>query len=119
MANQLYLIIGIIISNTSWAFVCNGWYKQKMLAGIENGIPFVWDTSLVYYVAIIPAIIGIVFIIQAYKNVVEEHKPKNKKKFTKKTTKSLTTTPKVWYFYATERERRSKKWNSQTTKLKL
>lgn len=80
MANQVYLIIGIIISNTSWALICNGWYKQKMLAGIENGIPFVWDASLVYYVAIIPAIIGIIFIIKAYKNVVAENRPKKTQK---------------------------------------
>lgn len=68
MKNQVYLIIGIIVNNISWAFVCNGYYQQKAIAGIKNGFPFVWHPTLAYYIAVIPAIIGIAFIVYAFKH---------------------------------------------------
>lgn len=77
MKNQLYLVIGIIVNNVGWAFVCNGYYQQKMISGITEGFPFVWHPSLVYYIAIIPAIIGIGFIVHACRDKIE---PKKKKK---------------------------------------
>lgn len=89
MENKIYLIWGIIINNVSWAFVCNGYYRQKMACGFRDGFPFVWDYTLAYYIAIIPAIVGIVFIIHAFNNKNKKSLQKCHQSFDKKTKKDV------------------------------
>lgn len=88
MLKKIFCVLGIIINNVSLGYIINGITEQKVLS--NNG-EIVLDSSLIYFVAIIPYLIGIGFILYGCFNFKKKRKRgRPRKKVCKNTNKHLT-----------------------------